>query len=129
MDIYCFDRLICTSINITYKGNKKTISNVVIDTGAVESILSSTIVKDIGINFTASDTTAVTRGAGGGKMRFFYKVVDELKIGNKVFKNIKMDFGNIDPSGEINGLIGLDLLKSLHAVIDVDIPFIYLKQE
>ena len=36
---------------------------------------------------------------------------------------------NIDPSGEINGLIGLDLLTSLHAVIDIDIPFIYLKKE
>ena len=40
-----------------------------------------------------------------------------------------IDFGNIDPSGEINGLIGLDLLTSLHAVIDIDIPFIYLKKE
>lgn len=34
-----------------------------------------------------------------------------------------------DPSGEINGLIGLDLLTSLHAVIDIDIPFIYLKKD
>jgi hypothetical protein len=52
-----------------------------------------------------------------------------MEIGNNVFKNIKIDFGNIDPSGEINGLIGLDLLKSLHAVIDIDIPSIYLKQD
>ncbi|KOA19639.1 hypothetical protein CLHOM_17280 [Clostridium homopropionicum DSM 5847] len=129
MNIYYYDKLICTSIRITSNGNTKIINNVVIDTGAVESILSSIAVKDIGIKITASDKTAVTRGAGGGKMRFFYKTIDELEIGDTILKNVKMDFGNIDPSGEINGLIGLDLLKLLHAVIDIDIPFIYLKRD
>lgn len=129
MNIYYYDKLICTSIRITSNGNTKTINNVVIDTGAVESILSSIAVKDLGIKITASDKTAVTRGAGGGKMRFFYKTIDELEIGDTILKNVKMDFGNIDPSGEINGLIGLDLLKLLHAVIDIDIPFIYLKRD
>ncbi len=38
-----------------------------------------------------------------------------------------MDFGDIDPSGEINGLIGLDLLKAIRAVIDVNIPIVFLK--
>lgn len=42
-----------------------------------------------------------------------------------MFKNIKMDLGNIDPFGEINVQISLDLLKTLHAVTDVDIPFIF----
>ena len=129
MEIYYFDGLLCTSIKVTFNGNTTIIDNVVIDTGAVESILSSNIVRNIGIKINVSDKTAVTRGAGGSKMRFFYKIIDEIEIGNIVFKNIKLDFGNIDPSGEINGLIGLDLLKLLHAVIDIDIPFIYLKQD
>ena len=129
MDIYFYDGLICTSVKIHYNGNTKIINNIVIDTGAVESILSSKAVHEIGIKVTSTDKSAVTRGAGGAKMRYFYKTIDEIEIGNIAFKNIKMDFGNIDPSGEINGLIGLDLLTSLHAVIDIDIPFIYLKKE
>ncbi|MBC8062155.1 MAG: retroviral-like aspartic protease family protein [Clostridiaceae bacterium] len=129
MDIYYFDGLICTSVKITFNGNTTIIDNVVIDTGAVESILSSNVVKNIGIKINTTDKTAVTRGAGGSKMRFFYKIIDEIEIGATVFQNIKIDFGNIDPSGEINGLIGLDLLRSLHAVIDIDVPFIYLKKE
>ncbi|MGH4118036.1 retropepsin-like aspartic protease [Clostridium sp.] len=128
MDIYFYNGLICTSVIIHYNGNTKTINNVVIDTGAVESILSSKVVHEIGIKVSSTDKNAVTRGAGGAKMRCFYKTIDEIEIGSVVFQDIKMDFGNIDPSGEINGLIGLDLLKSLHAVIDVDIPFIYLKK-
>ena len=118
MDIYFYDGLICTSLKIQNNGYTKIINNVVIDTGAVESILSSKAVHEIGIKVTASDQTAVTRGAGGAKMRYFYKTIEAIEVSNVVFNNIKMDFGNIDPSGEINGLIGLDLLTSLHAVID-----------
>jgi len=127
LNTYLHDRLICTSIFIRYKGSTKVIDNVAIDTGAVESILSTTVVKEIGLRAEATDKTAVTRGAGGSKMRYFYKMVDEIEIGSKRFINIKMDFGNIDPSGAINGLVGLDLLSQLHAVIDIDIPIVYLK--
>lgn len=46
---YLHDGLICTSLCISYKGKTKIIDNVAIDTGAVESILSSNIVKEIGL--------------------------------------------------------------------------------
>jgi predicted aspartyl protease len=127
LNAYLHDRLICTSLSICFKGSTKVIDNVAIDTGAVESILSTNAVKDIGLRAESTDKTAVTRGAGGSKMRYFYKIVDEIEIANKRFTNIKIDFGNIDPSGVINGLIGLDLLNQLHAVIDIDIPVVYLK--
>ena len=127
MNIYLHDRLIWTSLKISYRGSTKIIDNVAIDTGAVESILSTNVVKEIALKTEATDKTAVTRGAGGSKMRYFYKIVDEIEIGNKKFTNMKMDFGNIDPSGVINGLIGLDLLNQLHAVIDIDIPIVFLK--
>lgn len=128
MDIYLHDRLICTSIRISNGGKSMDVCNIAIDTGAVESILSSNVVKEIGLKAESRDKTAITRGAGGSKMRYFYKNVEEIKIGNKRFNNIKMDFGNIDPSGVINGLIGLDLLEKLHAVIDIEIPIVYLKE-
>jgi hypothetical protein len=83
----------------------------VIDTGAVESILSSKAVNEISIKFTASDETAVTRGAGGAKMRYFYKTIESIKVGDVIFINIKMDFGNIDPSGEIFDINSIDELK------------------
>lgn len=38
-----------------------------------------------------------------------------------------MDFGDIDPSCNIQGLIGLDLLKVIRAVIDVEVPSIVCK--
>ena len=94
---YEFDGLLCTDIVITNQGKSIVINNVAIDTGAVESIISSKIVKQIGIRALTTDKTAVTRSAGGGKMRYFYKNIDEVTIGDLKFKDIKMDFGDIDP--------------------------------
>lgn len=101
MKTYLHDGLICTSLRIFNQGNNKVIDNIAIDTGAVESILSSSVVKEIGIKAESTDKTATTRGAGGSKMRYFYKTIDKLQIGDSSFKNIKIDFGNIDPSGVI----------------------------
>lgn len=39
-----------------------------------------------------------------------------------------IDFGNIDPTGEIMGLIGMDLLKQIRAIIDIELPEICLKK-
>ena len=51
MKTYLHDGLICTSIRIYNRGNNKAIDNIAIDTGAVESILSSSIVKEMGIKY------------------------------------------------------------------------------
>lgn len=49
MNIEFRDGLLFTSVEISYKGNLKKIDNIVIDTGAAESIISPDIVDDIGI--------------------------------------------------------------------------------
>lgn len=42
------DGLIFTSIHINYRGSVKEIKNIVVDTGAAETIISPDIVEDIG---------------------------------------------------------------------------------
>lgn len=49
MNIEFRDGLLFTSVEISYKGHSKLIDNIVIDTGAAESIISPDIVDDIGI--------------------------------------------------------------------------------
>ncbi|NSW90112.1 MAG: retropepsin-like domain-containing protein [Firmicutes bacterium] len=126
MNVYLFDRLICTDITVTFNGKSKTLKNVVVDTGAAQSIINSIFVADLEIAPSFKDKMVKTRGIGGD-LEFFYRTVDELKIGDFTFKNYEIDFGEIDPKGEISGLIGLDLLNELRAVIDVEIPIIYNK--
>lgn len=109
-----------TSIEICFRGESKIIENIVIDTGASETIISPDIVEEIGLIAEISDTVNSFYGAGGSLHNFFSKEVDEIKLGIGSFNKIKLDFGIIDPKGTINGLLGLDMLIKLGAIIDLN---------
>lgn len=119
MDIEFRDGLLFTSIRITYKNNYKIIDNVIIDTGAAETIISTDVVSDIGIYTELGDKITVFYGVGGSEHTSFSKIVAEVELGNKILNNCKVDFGIVDSYGEINGLIGLDILIKLGAIIDL----------
>lgn len=113
------DGLLFTSIQISFRGSTKVIENIVIDTGAAETIISPDAVEDIGIFAELEDSVNSFYGVGGSLHNFFTKNVVKVKLGEASFEEVKMDFGVIDPQGYINGLLGLDLLMKLGAVIDL----------
>ena len=53
MKMFYRDGLIFTSIEINYKGQKKIIDNIVIDTGASHTLISQESVDEIGIKVSA----------------------------------------------------------------------------
>lgn len=65
MNIEFRDGLLFTSIQITYRGNSKTINNIVIDTGAAETIISTDAVDDIGVYAESGDKIITFYGVGG----------------------------------------------------------------
>jgi len=113
------DGLIFTEIKLNFRGKTKIIENVVIDTGAAETIISPDAVNDLGIYAELSDKVNSFYGVGGSLHNFFSKNVDILGMDTFELKDVKLDFGIIDPRGEINGLIGLDLLIKAGAIIDL----------
>lgn len=119
MEIVYRDGLLYTSITIVYKGCSKTINNIVIDTGASDSIVSVDAVDDIGIYAEVGDKIISLSGVGGSLHNAFVKKIDCVKFGNLTVNNFEMDFGIIDNKGEINGLLGLDLLIKAGAIIDL----------
>lgn len=44
-----------------------------------------------------------------------------------ILKNIRLDFGEIDPKERVDGLLGLDFLQTLGVVIDLDDLKMYKK--
>jgi predicted aspartyl protease len=119
MEIQYRDDLLFTSIEISYKGKSKIIDNIVIDTGAAGTIISPDAVDDIGIYAELGDRIMEYYGVGGSTHNAFIKTLDEIKLGTESSKNIEIDFGLIDTNGEINGLLGLDILMNLGVVIDL----------
>ncbi len=111
--------LIFTEMKLIFRGKSKIIKNVVIDTGAAETIISPDAVGDLGIYAELNDTVNSFYGVGGSLHNFFSKNIDSLEMDTFELKDVKLDFGIIDPRGEINGLIGLDLLIKVGAVIDL----------
>lgn len=114
------DGLLFAAIEIVYKGKSKVIENVVVDTGAAGSIISPDIVDELGIYAELNDKIMEYYGVGGSTHIAFIKKIDSIIIGNERINNIEIDFGLIDQSGEINGLIGLDILMEVGAIIDLN---------
>ncbi|WP_410513459.1 retropepsin-like aspartic protease [Paenibacillus sp. BR2-3] len=111
--------LLQTSMTIDYNGRSLTIDNLVIDTGAAHSLLSSDVVSEIGIKFENGDKLVRSFGIGGDEYTF-QKRVDQIRIGDLIMEDIPIDFGIFyEGINYINGLIGLDILKSSNMIIDL----------
>jgi predicted aspartyl protease len=120
MQIEFIHDLLQTSMAINYKGRSFRIDNLVIDTGAAHSLLSSDIVSELGIRFENGDKLIRSFGIGGDEYTF-QKTIDQIQIGELIMKDIPIDFGVFHEGiNYINGLIGLDILKSGNMVIDLN---------
>ena len=94
------------------------IDDVVIDTGAAETLLSPDSV--VGLVAEMGDNISSFYGVGGSFHDSFSKHVDKIILDTVELEDVKVDFGIIDPSGRINGLLGLDLLMEVGAIIDLE---------
>lgn len=119
MQIELIDDLLQTSMTICYRGRSLKIDNLVIDTGAAHSLLSSDIVSEIGITFESGDKLVRSFGIGGDEYSF-RKRVNQIKLDNFIMEDIPIDFGVFhEDIDHINGLIGLDILKNGEMIIDL----------
>ncbi len=72
-----------------------------------------------GIKFENGDKLLRSFGIGGDEYSF-QKRIDQIQIGGFITNDIPIDFGVFhDDINYINGLIGLDILKSGNMVIDL----------
>lgn len=79
------------------------------------------------ISFSNDDELIQAFGLGGTMCSSVRKRIDKLTCGNIKIENIKLDFGEIDPKDRINGLLGLDFLKSAGVIIDLVDLIMYKK--
>ena len=75
--------------------------------------------QDIGIFAEFGDGVQSFRGVDGSLHSCFLKELGTVSIGEVTLKDVGPHFGVIDPRGDINGLLGLDLLMRLGTVIDI----------
>jgi predicted aspartyl protease len=119
MKLELIDYLLQTSMTVKYNGVSMQIDNLIVNTGAAHSLLSSDIVSEIGVKFQDGDRLVRSLGIGGDEYSF-RKRIDQIQLGNLVLSDISIDFGVFhEDLDHINGLIGLDILKSGEMIIDL----------
>lgn len=108
----------CT-IKISYKGKNMLIDNVLLDTGSGGSVFKMDIVEEIGVTIEDDDVIETISGVGGSEF-VYKKVVDCISLGELELKNFKIEVGVMDYGFEINGILGMDFMKKVGAVINLN---------
>lgn len=111
-------------IKIEYEGKSITLDNILLDTGSGGTIFKMDEVDKIGITIEKEDTIETISGVGG--IEFVYKKeIDKIKFGNLEIKNFNIEVGVMDYGFEINGIIGIDFLEHIGAIIDLNKMLVY----
>ena len=106
------------SIQAGYCGLSVDISHILVDTGSATTILNADILSTIGVKPEANDTTAKIVGIGGEES-VYQKVIDFIKVEDKVMTDFKIEVGLMDYGFEINGILGMNFLMKANAIIDL----------
>jgi predicted aspartyl protease len=95
------------------------IDNVLLDTGSGGTVFKMDVVEEIGITIEYDDVIETISGVGGSE--FVYKKdIDSITLGDLELNNFKIEVGVMDYGFEINGILGMDFMKTVGAVINLD---------
>lgn len=119
--------LLYTSIELQHGGKKTIVDNVIVDTGASETIILTDYLENLDVPLTDDDELVKSSGYGGMVFSAIRKRIDKISLGDIALDGLKLDFGVIDPFERVNGLIGLNFLKSAGVIIDLCDLTIYKK--
>lgn len=98
------------------------------ESGASHTIITTEFLEKMKIPFLDNDELVKATVYSGTVWYSIRKRIDEISCGNLVINDFKIDFGVIDPTDRVNGLIGLDFLIGVGSMIDLVDLKIYKKQ-
>ena len=114
------------SLTLEYQGRTATVCNIILDTGAAESLIDREEVKELQIE-TDDDDIIVPMAGIGGRDYALRKRIDGLRFGSYHVESLYVDFGNKDEHPGVNCLLGFDILSAGQFVIDLQSMKIYRK--
>ena len=107
------------STTLIHHSQRVTLKNVLLDTGSAGSIFSADKVAGIGLTYEPNDFVHRIRGVGGSEF-VFTKPVGVLKVGDLKVEKFEIEIGAMDYGFDMDGIIGLDFLTKVGALIDLD---------
>lgn len=110
--------LLHVPVRLTFRGADLVLSNVVLDTGSAGSVVSADAVLPMGLVPEPLDRLRRIRGVGGVEF-VFTKKVDRIAVGELEAQDFEVEVGALDYGFEVDGILGLDFLLQVGAVIDL----------
>lgn len=118
MKIRIEDGLPFVSISISFQQRQLELDNVIIDIGSAETILKFGSGKSIGISQETDDEIHRICG-GGGKEFEFAKRIDRISLNDAIVEDFQVEIGAMEYGFAIEGILGLDFLTQIGAIIDL----------
>lgn len=115
-------------IEVIHNNKRLTLNNVLIDTGSGGTLLKMDKIEEINITIDMNDSIETIHGVGGSEF-VYKKVIDQIKLGNLYNSDVKVEIGIMDYGFEIDGIIGIDFLKKISAIIDLEKMKIYSRMD
>ncbi len=118
MKIHIKNGLPFISATLVHHSQRVTLKNVLLDTGSAGTIFSTDKVAGIGLSYEPDDFVHRIRGVGGSEF-VFTKQVDMLLAGDLKVDNFEIEIGAMNYGFDMDGIIGLDFLTRVGALIDL----------
>jgi predicted aspartyl protease len=113
------ESLLLTDMDLTFKGETLNLNRVLVDTGSGSTVISSDLAESIGIVAEENDMTYRISGVGGSEF-VYSKLVDSIRVGEIRTNEFELEIGAMNYGLDIDGIIGLDLLQKMKALINID---------
>jgi predicted aspartyl protease len=119
MKIRLRDGLPYVTVALTYRNRQLRLDSVLLDTGSAGSVFSVDKALTLGLQYEAEDAVHRIRGVGGSEF-VFTKRVDQLALGELQAHHFEIEIGAMGYGFEVDGLVGMDFLTQVGAVIDLN---------
>ena len=107
-----------TRVILKHHGQERLLDHVLVDTGSGGTIFSTDILLSLGIHYDMQDEIHRIRGVGGAEF-VFSKTVEQIAIEGVVLNNVQIEVGGLDYGLPLDGILGMDVLLRMPAVIDL----------
>jgi predicted aspartyl protease len=118
MRIRLRDGLPFVAATVEYRSRRAFLENALLDTGSAGTVFAIDRLQTIGLEYEPEDRVRRIRGIGGAEF-VFSKRVDRLALGKLAIQAFEIEVGAMDYGFEIDGIIGMDFLTAIGAVIDL----------
>lgn len=119
MNIGFRDGLLFVSVLLEFQGQQLELHNCLLDTGSAGTIFATDQLAIIGIHYEPDDIVHQIYGVGGAEF-VFTKRVNRLHLADLTVENFEIEIGAMDYGFPLDGIIGLDFLMAVRAILDLD---------